>query len=144
MWPRTRAPKSDRDRHQRVGVAESALAAPRATFGGVDFYPDLPTKAAVLCSRLIRNHPLPDGNKRVAYTCMLDFLERNGYVWQQTGDDPDETVAVMDALAWRHLTEEEFARWVIERLRRARQVRGARRLARQRLVRAGSVEARAG
>src|SRR5438093_6708012 len=30
-------------------------------------------KAAVLCVRLARNHPLPDGNKRLAYLAMLDW-----------------------------------------------------------------------
>ena len=39
--------------------------------------PDLVDKAAVLCVRLARNHPLPDGNKRVAYLAMVEFLARN-------------------------------------------------------------------
>lgn len=47
----------------RIGLADSALAAPRAGFGGVEAYPDFETKAAVLCWHLVRNHPLPDGNK---------------------------------------------------------------------------------
>jgi death-on-curing protein len=51
----------------RLGQAESALAAPDAGFGGEEFYPDPAQKAAILCSRIIRNHPLPDGNKRVAF-----------------------------------------------------------------------------
>ena len=50
-----------------IGLAESALHAPEMGFGGVEFYPELLDKAAVLCVRLARNHPLPDGNKRVAY-----------------------------------------------------------------------------
>ena len=50
-----------------IGLAESALHAPAAVFEGVEFYPDVVDKAAVLCVRLARNHPLPDGNKRVAY-----------------------------------------------------------------------------
>ena len=50
-----------------LGLAESALHAPAATFAGVEFYPDLVTKAAVLVTRLAKNHPLPDGNKRAAY-----------------------------------------------------------------------------
>lgn len=49
----------------RLELAESALHAPAASFGGVEFYPDLPVKAAVLCVRLIKNHPLVDGNKRL-------------------------------------------------------------------------------
>ena len=45
----------------RIGLADSALAAPRASVAGVEAYPDFITKAAVLCWHLVRNHPLPDG-----------------------------------------------------------------------------------
>jgi death-on-curing protein len=50
----------------RIELADSALHAPSAEFGGQEFYPDMYDKAAVLVSRLARNHPLPDGNKRAA------------------------------------------------------------------------------
>jgi death on curing protein len=65
-----------------VARAESALAAPFAEFGGVEVYEGLAVKAAVLCSRLVRNHPLPDGNKRVAYLCMIELIRRNGGEWR--------------------------------------------------------------
>ncbi len=42
-------------------LADSALHAPAASFGGEEFYPDLFDKAAVLTCRLAWNHPLPDG-----------------------------------------------------------------------------------
>lgn len=42
-----------------VGLAKSALAAPRAGFGDVEVYPTILEKAAVLLDRLARNHPLP-------------------------------------------------------------------------------------
>ena len=41
-------------RVSRIDLAESALAAPRASFGGVEFYPDFVDKAAVLCSHIAR------------------------------------------------------------------------------------------
>lgn len=50
----------------RIDLADSALHAPAAEFGGEEFYPDLVDKAAVLTWRLAWNHPLPDGNKRAA------------------------------------------------------------------------------
>jgi len=50
----------------KIPLAESALAAPFATFGGHDFYEHPVQRASVLASRIMRNHPLPDGNKRVA------------------------------------------------------------------------------
>ncbi len=39
----------------RIGLAESALAAPQAGFGDVEAYPDFATKAAVLCWHLVKN-----------------------------------------------------------------------------------------
>jgi prophage maintenance system killer protein len=38
----------------------------------VEFYPDVIDKAAVLCVRLARNHPLPDGNQRVRLDVQTD------------------------------------------------------------------------
>jgi death on curing protein len=64
-----------------IGLADSALHAPAAGFGGVELYPDVIDKAAVLCAHLARNHPLPDGNKRVAYLALLEFLARNEIEW---------------------------------------------------------------
>ncbi len=29
-----------------------------------------------MASRLIGNHPLPDGNERVGYLCLLEFIAR--------------------------------------------------------------------
>jgi death on curing protein len=103
-------------RFQRVvPLAESALQAPQAGFGGVELYPDFEVKAAVLCSRLIRNHPLPDGNKRVGYLCLREFVARNGYEWHSPG--ADETVETIEAIAAGRVAELELAEWVRERLR---------------------------
>jgi len=54
-------------RASRVDLLDSALHAPQAGFGDDDFYPEFATKAAVLCARIALNHPLPDGNKRLAW-----------------------------------------------------------------------------
>lgn len=100
-------------------MAESALAAPRAGFGEVEFYPDFAQKVAVLGHRIIANHPLPDGNKRTALLCMIEFVEINGFVWQPPpADDPDgdETVDTLVALAAGDLSAEKFAAWVEQRI----------------------------
>jgi hypothetical protein len=47
------------------GALESAVAQPKATFGGSDLYPTLAEKAAALCLALVQGHPFVDGNKRV-------------------------------------------------------------------------------
>lgn len=82
-------PAEDIVQVSRLELTESALHAPAAEFGGVEFYPDLAVKAAVLCTRLVKNHPLPDGNKRVAFVCMIDFCLRNGLDWTPPPDDED-------------------------------------------------------
>jgi death-on-curing protein len=61
-----------------VALLESAVARPRATFGGEDLYPDLVTKAAALMDSLIRNHPFIDGNKRTGIAAAGLFLRQNG------------------------------------------------------------------
>lgn len=62
-----------------VGLLESAVARPRATFDGMDLYPDIFSKAAALMESLILNHPFVDGNKRTAITAASLFLLRNGF-----------------------------------------------------------------
>ena len=47
-------PAAEIVRVSRLELAESALHAPAASFGGIEFYPDLAIKAAVLCTRLVR------------------------------------------------------------------------------------------
>jgi len=60
------------------GVLESAVAEPKATFGGVDLYPILVEKGAALCFSLVQGHPFIDGNKRVGHAAMETFLVLNG------------------------------------------------------------------
>ena len=66
-------------------LADSALAAPQAGFGGVEAYPDFATKAAVLCWHLVKNHPLPDGNKRCAFLAGVPRLDRAALLVRGSG-----------------------------------------------------------
>jgi death-on-curing protein len=100
-----------------VGLAESALSAPAMGFGAVEFYPDLIDKAAVLCVRFARNHPLPDGNKRVAYLALVEFLARNGVEWAPPS--VDETTAMIEGVAAGRVTERELADWLRASQRRS-------------------------
>ncbi len=95
----------------RMTLAESALAAPAAAFGGVEFYPSPAQKAAVLCWHLARNHPRPDGNKRAAFLSMVEFLERNGYPWPIPYDLDDAETTILD-VATGALSVEELTDWV--------------------------------
>src|SRR5208283_148002 len=60
------------------GLLESAVAAPRATFGGEPLMRDAGEIAAAYLFYLCRNHPFVDGNKRTALAACLVFLEANG------------------------------------------------------------------
>lgn len=98
-----------------LALAESALNAPAATFGGQDLYPTMASKAAALTFRLCNNHALLDGNKRVAYECLREFVSRNGLAWTEPeGDFPDgdETVKVMWEVAAGTLSEASLAEWI--------------------------------
>ncbi|MEN8114755.1 MAG: Fic family protein [Actinomycetota bacterium] len=113
-------PAEDIARISRLELAESALHAPAASFGGVEFYPDLAVKAAVLCTRIVKNHPLPDGNKRVGFVCMIEFCLRNGLTWTPPpGDEDGEASArVILELAAGPGDEEAvtaLAEWIRER-----------------------------
>lgn len=79
----------------------------------------LARKTAVLAVRLIKNHPLPDGNKRVGYLCALEFVARNGGTWTPpAADDPDgdETVATIEGVAAGTIDEETLTAWIERRL----------------------------
>lgn len=95
----------------RIQLAESALASPSASWAGIEAYPDLAVKAAVLCSHIAKNHGLPDGNKRVAFLCMVEFLARNGHDWMPPDGDWDGEVTdkVIRDVAAAELTDETVA-----------------------------------
>lgn len=95
----------------RLSLADSALHAPEAGFGGVELYPDFIDKAAVLLVRLAKNHPLPDGNKRAAWVSMRMFVEVNGWRWT-TSPDIDEAEATVVAIAAGTLDEAGTATWL--------------------------------
>lgn len=62
-----------------LGLLQSAVARPQATFDGQDLYTELFSKAAALVESLIGNHAFVDGNKRTAITAVGLFLRLNGY-----------------------------------------------------------------
>ena len=63
----------------------------------------------------MRNHALPDGNKRVGYLCMLEFLARNGLAWQRSDGDPDETVDMVESVAAGDTELESVVAWIARR-----------------------------
>ena len=100
----------------RIDLADSALHAPSASFGGEEFYPDIIDKAAVLTCRLAWNHPLPDGNKRAAWAALVLFLDLNGIVWSPDPPDVDGAEQAMLAVAAHEVEEPWFADWLRDRV----------------------------
>jgi death on curing protein len=88
---------------------ESAIAQPRATFGGEDLYQDILSKAATLGFGLIANHPFVDGNKRIGHAAMAVFLMLNGYHVRSTVDDQE---AIILEVASGTLDQADFENWL--------------------------------
>ena len=55
------------------------------SFAGVEIYPSLQEKAANLLYFVTKNHSFWDGNKRIAATMFLYFLDRNGILYDEEG-----------------------------------------------------------
>ena len=91
-----------------VGLLASAVARPRAAFGGEELYADLFAQAAALMQSLLLNHPFLDGNKRTGITAAALLLLRNGY--QLTADN-DELERFTFAVANGQHSLEEVAAW---------------------------------
>lgn len=92
-----------------IGLVESAVFRPQATFDGVDLYEDVLTKAAALLQSLLKNHPFVDGNKRTALTSAGIFLEMNGYMLENYHEEEVEFAVSVDN---KHLSIEEIGEWL--------------------------------
>ena len=55
------------------------------TFGGKDLYPSVEEKAAMLLYLVTKNHSFSDGNKRIAATLFLWFMQNNGILYNNDG-----------------------------------------------------------
>ncbi|MFB9377011.1 type II toxin-antitoxin system death-on-curing family toxin [Kineococcus gynurae] len=94
-----------------LGLLASAAARPRTTVFGDDAYPTLADKAAALMHSLARNHPLVDGNKRLAWSATRVFCLLNGTDLIMDVDDAEQMVL---AVAAGHIDAAELTE-VIER-----------------------------
>lgn len=56
------------------------------TFGGADLYPSLEEKAANLLYFIIKDHPFVDGNKRVGSIMFIYYLNRNNFLYKNSGE----------------------------------------------------------
>jgi death-on-curing protein len=89
------------------GLLESALAQPKATFGGQFLHPTISEQAAAYLYHIAMNHPFIDGNKRTAFAVMDTFLRLNGCALNLTDDRAYDLVM---RVARGTMTKEELSR----------------------------------
>lgn len=79
------------------------------TFGGQDLYPSVEEKAAMLLYLVTKNHSFSDGNKRIAATLFLWFLNNNGILYNADGSKrmADSTLVAITLMIAESRTEEK-------------------------------------
>jgi len=94
-----------------LGMLQSAVARPMATFDGKELYPDLFAKAAALMESLINNHPFLDGNKRTGVAAAGLLLRING---RQLTATADRLEAIALRVARGEISYEGLRQWFKE------------------------------
>ena len=79
------------------------------TFDGIDLYPSVEEKAAMLLYLVTKNHSFSDGNKRIAATLFLWFLNGNGILYNEDGTKriADNTLVALTLMIAESRTEEK-------------------------------------
>jgi death on curing protein len=92
-----------------IGGLESAIIQPQMNVFGVEMYPTIAEKAAILAFSLITNHPFMDGNKRIGHASMEVFLILNGF---EIIANVDEQEQIILGVAAGEIDKETFTNWV--------------------------------
>ena len=92
-----------------LGLLESALARPFATFDNNDLYPNPVDKAAAILESIAINHPFIDGNKRTAYTLMRLILLEYQFDIMASQDEKYNLVISVSTGAYRF---DEIKNWI--------------------------------
>ena len=79
------------------------------TFGGEELYPSAEEKAAMLLYLVTKNHSFSDGNKRIAATLFLWFMNNNGILYRPDGTKrlADNTLVALTLMIAESRTEEK-------------------------------------
>jgi len=79
------------------------------TFGGEELYPSVEEKAAMLLYLVTKNHSFSDGNKRIAATLFLWFLNNNHILYRADGSKriADNTLVALTLMIAESKTEEK-------------------------------------
>lgn len=71
--------------HEKDESFHSSIGQIYQTWDGVDLYPSVEEKAAMLLYLVVKNHSFSDGNKRIAATLFLWFMENNRILYAPDG-----------------------------------------------------------
>lgn len=88
---------------------KSSIAAIYQSAGGKDAYPSIEEKAAHLLYFVTKNHSFVDGNKRIAATLFVYFLNKNKILYRKDGSKriPDTTLVALTVLIAQSKPEEK-------------------------------------
>ena len=88
---------------------KSSISQIYQTFGGEDLYPSVEEKAAMLLYLVTKNHSFSDGNKRIAATLFLWFLNNNGILYREDGSKriADNTLVALTLMIAESKPEEK-------------------------------------
>ena len=98
-----------------LGLLESALARPFATFDEIDLYNNPVEKAAAIMESIVINHPFIAGNKRTAYTLMRLILLENQLDITATQKEKYNFVIAASTGTYRF---EEIKDWILKYLKK--------------------------
>lgn len=82
------------------GLLQSAMAMPKAMFGGVFLHEDLYQMAAAYLFHIVKNHPFVDGNKRAGTAAAIAFLDINDV--EVRADQDDLAAFVVEVAEGKH------------------------------------------
>jgi prophage maintenance system killer protein len=95
--------------HEKDESFKSSIGQIYQTFGGVELYPSVEEKAAMLLYLVTKNHSFSDGNKRIAATLFLWFMDNNGILFNPDGSKriADNTLVALTLMIAESRTEEK-------------------------------------
>lgn len=95
--------------NEKDGSFKSSIGQIYQTFDGEDLYPSVEEKAAMLLYLVTKNHSFSDGNKRIAATLFLWFLNGNHILYNPDGSKriADNTLVALTLMIAESKTEEK-------------------------------------
>lgn len=97
-----------------LGLLQSALGVPSATFEGRFLHEGLHEMARAYLYHVVRNHPFVDGNKRAGLVILLAFLGLNSH-WLDA--EPREVERLVQGIASGSISKAEAVVFVQQHLR---------------------------